>query len=102
MAYESTRTFRYPKSPEEALADLQKGFATVGMLDRVHEPTATVVGHCRVSRPWPMTVRLRGSVLDGHEGHSVTQINAYGSDIWESGARRALDLVEDALERLAG
>jgi hypothetical protein len=30
----------------------------------------------------------------------VVQLNAYGSDIWESGARRGLDTFEEVSEEL--
>ena len=73
----------------------------IGVVDRVSELTSTVFGHCRIRKPWPMTVRLRAAVFDGPDAESVTvQLNAYGSDIWEYGARRGLDTLEEVLEEL--
>jgi hypothetical protein len=75
--------------------------ARIGAVDRVSELTSTVFGHCRIRKPWPMTVQLRAAVFDGPgAGSVVVQLNAYGSDIWESGARRGLDTLEGVLEEL--
>jgi hypothetical protein len=48
-----------------------------------------------------MTVQLRAAVFGGPSAESVVvELNAYGSDIWESGARRGLDTLEEVLEEL--
>jgi hypothetical protein len=101
MVYESARTFQYPKPKDRAIADLREGMSKIGVVDRVSELTSTVFGHCRIRKPWPMTVQLRAAVFGGPEADSVVvQLNAYGSDIWEYGARRGLGTVEEVLEGL--
>jgi hypothetical protein len=101
MAYESSRTFQYPKPKSGAIADLREGMSRIGVVDRVSELTSTIFGHCRIRKPWPMTVQLRAAVFDGRSAETViVQLNAYGSDIWESGARRGLDTLEEVLEEL--
>jgi hypothetical protein len=73
----------------------------IGVVDRVSELTSTVFGHYRIRKPWPMTVQLHAAVFDGPGAESVVvQFNAYGSDIWEYGARRGLDTLEEILEEL--
>jgi hypothetical protein len=101
MAYESTRTFQYPKPKDGAIADLREGMSKIGVVDRVSELTSTIFGHCRIRKPWPMKVQLRAAVFDGPGAESVVvQLNAYGGDIWEYGARRGLDTLEEVLEEL--
>ena len=100
MAYETTRTFQYPRDRAGALQDLRQGLAEIGTVDRVSERTSTVYGHCRVRRPWPMTVKFRAAVMGGPDGESVVEVNAYGSDIWAYGARQGLATLESALEAL--
>jgi hypothetical protein len=101
MAYESTRTFQYPKPKDGAIADLRTGMSEIGVVDRVSDLTSTIFDHCRIRKPWPMTVQLRAAVFDGPAADSVVmQLNAYGSYIWEYGARRGLDTLEEALEEL--
>lgn len=94
---ESTRTFQYGKSPTQTLVDLQQAFAQIGKVVEVSELTSTVTGRCRYGL---QSIKLRAAVLDGADGKSLVQIQAFGDDVWGGGARKGTDKLIAALETL--
>jgi hypothetical protein len=95
---ESGRTVQYPKSSLEALADLQRAFASIGKVVEISKLTMSITGKTRYGL---QSVKLRVSVLPQGEGQSLIQVQGSGDDIWGAGARKGTDKLLRALESQA-